>query len=235
MARKQVRNFGSDWRSDERYERPERDYGRNQDYRDRDFDRSRDTNRDFNRDFSGSDRFPEDYEQRRFSTNSDRGTSGRDFNQNYSHNMSRDRDDHHRGAFGDRDYTRDYALGTGTSMRMNRYENSERGEQDRGFFGKGPKGWKRSDDRIKEEICECLYDSRYIDASEIEINVKDGHVTLSGTVDSRDAKREVESLIDSVRGIEDVQNNLKFTKNQNVSEISNRRTGTDSGKSASLS
>ena len=206
MARNQERNFGSDWRSDERYERPERDR------RDQNF-RERDTNRDFNRDLSGSDRYPEDYEQRRFSGSN--------------------RDDHHRGAFGDRDYTRDYALGTGTSMRMNRYESSQSGQQDRGFYGKGPKGWKRSDDRIKDEVCEALTDSYLVDASDIDVEVKDGHVSLSGTIESRQAKREVEHIVDGIRGVEDVQNNLKLARSENVSEL--RRAGTDSGKSSSLS
>jgi len=211
MPRNQDRSFGSDWRSDERYERPDRDQQR--DPRDRDF--SRNVNRDFNRDFSGSDRFPDDYEQRRF--------SGREMR----------RDDHHRGSFGsDRDYTRDYDLGTGTAMRMNRYESSQ--SQDRGFFGKGPKGWKRSDDRIKDEVCEALNDSYIVDASEIEVNVKDGHVILTGSIGGREAKREVEHLVDGIRGVEDVQNNLKINRKENISEL--RRTGTDGGgKSASLS
>lgn len=228
MARNQERNFGSDWRSDrnDRNERNDRENrGGRSEYGTNSYDRE--------------SRFPEDYEQRNFGGNRDR-----DFNRNRDYEQDREfgsnrfdrnsrMDDHHRGAFGDRDYNRDYNLGTGTSMRMNRYESSQ--GQDRGFFGKGPKGWKRSDDKIKEEVCESLYDSRMIDASEIEVTVKDGHVTLSGTVDSRDAKREAESLIDSVRGVEDVTNNIKLSRSQNVSDLSNRRTGTDSGKSASLS
>lgn len=224
MPRNQERNFGSDWRSDQN-----RDQGRDQDRFNRGGRSEYGTNS-----YDRENRFPEDYEQRNFSGGGRSGEYNRDFEQDREFGRNRQRfDDHHRGFLGDRDYNRDYNLGTGTSMRMNRYESTQ--GQDRGFFGKGPKGWKRSDDRIKEEICENLYDSRMIDASEIEVNVKDGHVTLSGTVDSREAKREVESLIDSVRGVEDVSNNIKLSRNQNVSDLSNRRTGTDTGKSASLS
>lgn len=210
MARNQERNFGSDWRREQSNGQDRWNRGGGE--------------REFNRDFEGSDRFPEDYEQRNFGTNRDYGRNmsgnmGRD----YDRNMGSRFDDHHRGSFGDRDYNRDYNLGTGTSMRMNRYESTE--GQDRGFFGKGPKGWKRSDDRIKEEISESLYDSRMIDASDIEVQVKEGHVTLSGTVDSREAKREVERLVDSIRGVDDVSNNIKLSRNQNVSELSNRKTG----------
>jgi hypothetical protein len=220
MPRNQDKSFGSEWRSDERYDRSERD-------------------RDFNRDFNGSNRFPEDYEQREFSgRNENSNRTGRDYNRDYGRDRDMNRrfmtrDDHHRGNFGDRDYNRDYNLGTGTAMRMNRYESSESGQQDRGFFGKGPKGWKRSDERIKDEVCEALNDSYSVDASEIEVNVKEGHVILTGTIEGRDAKREVEHLVDGIRGVEDVQNNLKLNRKENVTEM--RRSGTDSGKSASLS
>ncbi len=58
-----------------------------------------------------------------------------------------------------------------------------------GFRGRGPKGYVRSDERIREEVCELLADAD-VDASEITVTVEDGEVTLLGTVDSRHAKRE---------------------------------------------
>ena len=48
-----------------------------------------------------------------------------------------------------------------------------------------------------------------MDASDIEVSVKDGRVYLRGTVDSRNAKRESESCLDSLLGIEDIQNELR--------------------------
>ena len=77
------------------------------------------------------------------------------------------------------------------------------------FSGKGPKGYKRSDDRIREEVCEALYRSPRVDASEIEVTVDQGCVSLKGTVDSRDAKREAESCIENLSGVEDVFNELR--------------------------
>lgn len=75
-------------------------------------------------------------------------------------------------------------------------------------YGKGPKGWKRSDERIKEEVCEALYNSDEVDASQIEISVKDGVVSLKGTVDTRSTKRITEDLVDDVAGVSDVENLL---------------------------
>lgn len=80
------------------------------------------------------------------------------------------------------------------------------------FSGKGPKGYKRSDDRIREEVCEALYRSPGVDARDIEVTVNQGCVSLKGTVDSRDAKREAESCIENLSGVEDVLNELRVIK-----------------------
>lgn len=77
------------------------------------------------------------------------------------------------------------------------------------FFGRGPKGYKRSDERIREEVCEILYMHPDIDASEIEVDVKEGIVLLSGTVDSRSTRRLAEDVIERCSGVVDVQNRLK--------------------------
>jgi osmotically-inducible protein OsmY len=83
---------------------------------------------------------------------------------------------------------------------------------DRGFYGKGPKGYKRSDERIKEEVCETLARNPRVDASDIEVNVSEACVTLSGTVDSRDSKRAAEMAIENLSGVDDVRNELKVKK-----------------------
>lgn len=78
--------------------------------------------------------------------------------------------------------------------------------------GKGPKGYMRSDDKIRDDINDKLYHDSYVDASDIEVTVKDGDVTLSGTVDSRDTKRRAEDLAEGVTGVKDVSNNLKINR-----------------------
>jgi hypothetical protein len=75
--------------------------------------------------------------------------------------------------------------------------------------GKGPAGYLRSDERIRELVCESLTDDDQIDASRIEVRVSGGEVTLSGTVDDRPAKRAAEDCAYSVPGVRDVQNRLR--------------------------
>lgn len=75
--------------------------------------------------------------------------------------------------------------------------------------GKGPKGYKRSDERIKDDVNDRLSDDPNIDASNIEVSVSNGEVTLSGSVDSRQARRHAEDLAEAVSGVSYVQNNLR--------------------------
>ena len=52
---------------------------------------------------------------------------------------------------------------------------------------RGPKGYKRSDERMKEDVCDriCAID---VDASNVEVAVKDCEVTLTGSVTDRSLK-----------------------------------------------
>lgn len=77
--------------------------------------------------------------------------------------------------------------------------------------GRGPKGYKRSDDRIREDVCEALTIHPGIDASDMEVTVKDGVVTFKGSVESRLIKRMAEDLIENIPGVADVRNELYFT------------------------
>lgn len=77
------------------------------------------------------------------------------------------------------------------------------------FAGRGPKGWSRKDDRIMEDVCQRLTDDPDIDASDIEVKVEGGEVTLSGTVDSRMVKRMAEDVAERVSGVRDVHNQLR--------------------------
>ena len=86
-------------------------------------------------------------------------------------------------------------------------------QQERGrFFGKGPKGYKRSDERIREEVSEELSRHPEIDASEIEVQVNNGEVTLTGTVNERHMKRMAEDVVEECFGVTDVHNNLKVSR-----------------------
>lgn len=80
-----------------------------------------------------------------------------------------------------------------------------------GFRGRGPRGYVRSDERIREEICERLTDED-VDVSDVEVHVSKGVATLTGTVRDRRTKREIESVVDGVSGVTDVSNQLRLEK-----------------------
>ena len=77
------------------------------------------------------------------------------------------------------------------------------------YTGKGPKGYTRSDERIKEEVCERLMRHGSIDAREVDVDVAGGVVTLKGLVPSRAAKHAAEDTAESVLGVIDIQNMLR--------------------------
>ena len=96
-------------------------------------------------------------------------------------------------------------------------EAAERRDMDRrraGHYGRGPRGYKRSDARIAEDVNDELTDDWRLDASDIEVSVAEGEVTLSGTVHSREDKRLAEDLADNVSGVRNVQNNLRVEPQQ---------------------
>jgi osmotically-inducible protein OsmY len=75
--------------------------------------------------------------------------------------------------------------------------------------GKGPKGYKRSDTRIEEDINDRLSDDPMLDASNISVTVTEAEVTLEGFVSSRWDKRRAEDTVETISGVRHVQNNLR--------------------------
>jgi hypothetical protein len=95
-----------------------------------------------------------------------------------------------------------------------RYYRSDYGRERRPLHrGVGPKGYQRSDERISDEVHQRLTDDPWIDASEIDVEVKSGEVTLTGHVDNREAKHRAERLIEDLSGVRHVQNNLRVNPN----------------------
>jgi osmotically-inducible protein OsmY len=86
---------------------------------------------------------------------------------------------------------------------------------ERRYFGRddwqvdpGRRGWRRSDARIREDVCQWMSDEPRLDASEIDVRVEDGDVTLEGRVDHRSARRLAEEIAAAVPGVRDVFNRL---------------------------
>ena len=83
---------------------------------------------------------------------------------------------------------------------------------DRGinFRERGPKGLTLSDEQIREEVCELLIRDSQIDATEIDVEVREGSVFLKGQVDSRQTKRLAELTIENLPGVNSIINQLKL-------------------------
>ena len=127
--------------------------------------------------------------------------------------------DPHRG-FGD-DYARDGGWSGGGRANDYARDDAFRDRGDRAlpygefeppgrtsFRGRGPKNWRRSDESIREMVNELLTDHDDVDATDIDVSVQDGEVTLTGMVGNRREKRMAEDVAWSCRGVRDVHNRL---------------------------
>lgn len=93
-------------------------------------------------------------------------------------------------------------------------------------FGRGPKGYTRSDERIREDICDRLSDDDEVDARDITVTVKNAEVTLEGTVSDRRSKHRAEDIAESVSGVKEVSNHLRARKGL-LQELGDKISGDD--------
>jgi hypothetical protein len=77
------------------------------------------------------------------------------------------------------------------------------------FAGRGPSSYRRNDARIHEDICDHLTEHAQVDASRIDVEVRDGEVTLNGCVANREQKRLAEDIAEVTRGVREVRNLLR--------------------------
>lgn len=83
-----------------------------------------------------------------------------------------------------------------------------------GHAGRGPRNYRRSDERIREDVNERLTDDPYLDATGVEVTVNSCEVTLIGTVNNRYDKRRAADLAESVSGVTDVHNQLRVNQDR---------------------
>ena len=93
-----------------------------------------------------------------------------------------------------------------------------------GYSGRGPKGYARTDERIREDVCERLSWNDEVDATDIVVRVEKGEVTLEGSVETRHMKRLATDLTDSVSGVVDVHNTIRVQK-PILTELKEKLTG----------
>ncbi|HET8936401.1 MAG TPA: BON domain-containing protein [Polyangiales bacterium] len=98
---------------------------------------------------------------------------------------------------------------------------------------RGPKGYKRSDERIREDISDRLGEHQELDCSDVEVNVINGEVTLTGTVATRREKFLIEEITDDVSGVNDVQNHVRVRREQSPRETQGPAAETTTSSEAS--
>ena len=90
------------------------------------------------------------------------------------------------------------------------------------FAGRGPQNYKRSDDRISEDINEELTQDPELDASDVNVEVRSGEVVLKGTVPDRESKRRAEEIAECCSGVKDVMNQLRIKREGSSREESSK-------------
>jgi hypothetical protein len=207
------------------------DYGRYARPSDRDYDDAR-----YSRDYRRSED-PRDYDEARIGFDArdyhigadPHGTRGYDYfdyEDDYSHTDYGARD-YHRPSFERYErYGREYDPYPGAQQRQ--YARPELGygrPAPQRPANRGPRGYKRSDERLREEVCERLGRDWDVDASDIEVNIANSEVTLSGSIEDRRQKFRAEHLADGVWGVTEVHNQLRVKREReqsNQQQLSSR-------------
>lgn len=122
------------------------------------------------------------------------------------HDFDRDRMD-----WNESRWNRGASFGFGAEEDIERGGNYAYGEN---YSGRGPKDYRRSDDRIREDVCDRFTDDARLDASEVTVKVEACEVTLTGSVATRDQKRRAEEIAERVRGVNDVHNQLRVVRSE---------------------
>jgi hypothetical protein len=97
-----------------------------------------------------------------------------------------------------------------TTRSAREWQSSERWRVPGPHVGRGPKGYARSEERMREEINDRLTAHGLVDATDVDVRIQNGEVTLTGFVDSRDAKRAAEDCAEDVQGVREVHNHLRI-------------------------
>jgi osmotically-inducible protein OsmY len=77
---------------------------------------------------------------------------------------------------------------------------------------RGPRGYRRSDERIYEDVCEALIREPRVDVSEVTVEVSGGTVTLGGHVPVRRMRYMIEDVAAGCRGVKDVDNGISVAQ-----------------------
>jgi hypothetical protein len=182
-------------------------------------DRSNDSERNYRFGYGSDYGYGQESGNRGYYTGSEGSPYGQRYGQDWS---SRGYEGDYRG--------REHGEGFGQQLR----ETGQRfmGKLKRAF--RGTKGYKRSDDRIREDVNDRLSLQEQLDPSEIEVSVSNSEVTLTGSVGTRREKFLAEEIADDVSGVAEVNNQLRVGPTTQVSSSETTSSyGTQAGTEAS--
>jgi len=200
------------------YDRPYAGQGRNDDYQSRDFGQSGSQRAFGQRPEFGPDE-PVNHGRNDYSGSGFYGGGGRNYYGSQGGFGSQ-------GAPGGQGSQGTYRGSGGRDFGSERQGEFGRQSQQQSYRGRGPKGYERSDERLREMVCERLTDDPSIDASEVTVEVTSKVVKLTGTVDDRRTKYLIEDVIEQVGGVRDIDNQLRV-QSASQSQASQHGAGSD--------
>ncbi len=89
------------------------------------------------------------------------------------------------------------------------------------YGGLPPKGYSRSDDRIREDVCDELTRRPDVDPRRVTVAVRDGEVTLEGAVENLRARHLADEIATNCAGVKQVHNRLRIEKGNGGSPAKN--------------
>jgi hypothetical protein len=98
------------------------------------------------------------------------------------------------------------------TWRGDQFSPERRSGGDRRSAPGGLRGYRRPDESLAREIHEILTKDPELDATDIEVEVEGGAVTLTGEVESSDAKLLAEELVESTPGVREIHNRLRIAR-----------------------
>lgn len=149
-----------------------------------------------------ADAYTDDLDEGRFQTHPMQD-AGRDFAQSAresrygsTQSQSGERDSAYGGFSSARGYGRERPQHVGPPRSRNR----------------GPRNWQRSDERIREDVCERLSALDDVDVSDVSVSVEQGTVRLTGSVVERGDKHRIEDVADDSIGVRDIDNQIRVRR-----------------------
>ncbi len=115
---------------------------------------------------------------------------------------------------GDDDATQLLDRGEENTRSEEQFRSERREEEGRRQTNNGPRGRRKSDESLREEIREILTADPELEAIDIEVEVEGGAVTLRGAVVDSDARLLAEELVESLAGVREVHNRLRVEREE---------------------